>query len=93
MWKTKIVGAFVKSLSLTLVSCHVLDVAAEEECRYPGHCTFAYCQEEIDVWTLERKGAFSREALFGGNGKISLTVSQLLQEYHGLFMFLCEVRL
>ncbi|NXC18503.1 Z3H7A protein, partial [Corythaeola cristata] len=67
------------------------DVAAEEECRYPGHCTFAYCQEEIDVWTLERKGAFSREALFGGNGKISLTVSRLLQEHHGLFMFLCEV--
>ncbi|NWT45107.1 Z3H7A protein, partial [Chroicocephalus maculipennis] len=66
------------------------DVAAEEECRYPGHCTFAYCQEEIDVWTLERKGAFSREALFGGNGKINLTVSRLLQEHHGLFMFLCE---
>ncbi|XP_038273768.1 zinc finger CCCH domain-containing protein 7A isoform X6 [Dermochelys coriacea] len=66
------------------------DVAAEEECRYPGHCTFAYCQEEIDVWTLERKGAFSREALFGGNGKINFTVSQLLQEHHGLFMFLCE---
>ncbi|EMP37325.1 Zinc finger CCCH domain-containing protein 7A [Chelonia mydas] len=66
------------------------DVAAEEECRYPGHCTFAYCQEEIDVWTLERKGAFSREAVFGGNGKINFTVSQLLQEHHGLFMFLCE---
>ncbi|XP_029858022.1 zinc finger CCCH domain-containing protein 7A isoform X1 [Harpia harpyja] len=66
------------------------DVAAEEECRYPGHCTFAYCQEEIDVWTLERKGALSREALFGGNGKINLTVSRLLQEHHGLFMFLCE---
>uniref|UniRef100_A0A8D0FIS3 C3H1-type domain-containing protein n=1 Tax=Strix occidentalis caurina TaxID=311401 RepID=A0A8D0FIS3_STROC len=66
------------------------DVAAEEECRYPGHCTFAYCQEEIDVWTLERKGAFSREALFGGNGRINLTVSRLLQEHHGLFMFLCE---
>ncbi|XP_006015582.1 zinc finger CCCH domain-containing protein 7A isoform X1 [Alligator sinensis] len=66
------------------------DVAAEEECRYPGHCTFAYCQEEIDVWTLERKGAFSREALFGGNGEITFTVSQLLQEHHGLFMFLCE---
>ncbi|XP_025904814.1 zinc finger CCCH domain-containing protein 7A isoform X2 [Nothoprocta perdicaria] len=66
------------------------DVAAEEECRYPGHCTFAYCQEEIDVWTLERKGAFNREALFGGNGKINFTVSRLLQEHHGLFMFLCE---
>nr|XP_060642730.1 zinc finger CCCH domain-containing protein 7A isoform X1 [Anolis sagrei ordinatus] len=66
------------------------DVAAGEECRYSGHCTFAYCQEEIDVWTLERKGAFSREALFGGNGEIRLTVSRLLQEHHGLFMFLCE---
>ncbi|XP_020664048.2 zinc finger CCCH domain-containing protein 7A isoform X1 [Pogona vitticeps] len=66
------------------------DVAAGEECRYAGHCTFAYCQEEIDVWTLERKGAFSREALFEGKGEISLTVSRLLQEHHGLFMFLCE---
>ncbi|XP_026560247.1 zinc finger CCCH domain-containing protein 7A [Pseudonaja textilis] len=66
------------------------DVAAGEECRYSGHCTFAYCQEEIDVWTLERKGAFSREALFEGSGEISLTVSRLLQEHHGLFMFLCE---
>ncbi|XP_029432792.1 zinc finger CCCH domain-containing protein 7A [Rhinatrema bivittatum] len=66
------------------------DVAAGEECRYPGHCTFAYCQEEIDVWTLERKGAFSREVLFGGNGKINLTVPRLLQEHRGIFMFLCE---
>ncbi|XP_049992188.1 zinc finger CCCH domain-containing protein 7A isoform X1 [Alexandromys fortis] len=67
------------------------DVAAEDECRYSGHCTFAYCQEEIDVWTLERKGAFSREAFFGGNGKISLTVVKLLQEHLGEFTFLCEV--
>ncbi|XP_012502998.1 PREDICTED: zinc finger CCCH domain-containing protein 7A [Propithecus coquereli] len=66
------------------------DVAAEEECRYSGHCTFAYCQEEIDVWTLERKGAFSREAFFGGNGKINLTVFKLLQEHLGEFIFLCE---
>ncbi|KAJ7306032.1 hypothetical protein JRQ81_010398 [Phrynocephalus forsythii] len=66
------------------------DVAAGEECRYAGHCTFAYCQEEIDIWTLERKGAFTREALFEGRGEISLTVSRLLQEHHGLFMFLCE---
>ena len=67
------------------------DVAADDECRYPGHCTFAYCQEEIDVWTLERKGAFSREAFFGGNGKINLTVVRILQEHHGEFTFLCEV--
>ncbi|XP_055453693.1 zinc finger CCCH domain-containing protein 7A [Psammomys obesus] len=66
------------------------DVAAEDECRYSGHCTFAYCQEEIDVWTLERKGAFSREAFFGGNGKISLTVVKVLQEHLGEFTFLCE---
>ncbi|XP_051023294.1 zinc finger CCCH domain-containing protein 7A isoform X2 [Acomys russatus] len=66
------------------------DVAADDECRYSGHCTFAYCQEEIDVWTLERKGAFSREAFFGGNGKISLTVVKLLQEHLGEFTFLCE---
>ncbi|XP_011885950.1 PREDICTED: zinc finger CCCH domain-containing protein 7A isoform X2 [Cercocebus atys] len=66
------------------------DVAAEEECRYSGHCTFAYCQEEIDVWTLERKGAFSRDAFFGGNGKINLTVFKLLQEHLGEFIFLCE---
>lgn len=66
------------------------DVAAEEECRYSGHCTFAYCQEEIDVWTLERKGAFSREAFFGGSEKVNLTVFKLLQEHLGEFIFLCE---
>uniref|UniRef100_A0A4W3IJZ2 Zinc finger CCCH-type containing 7A n=1 Tax=Callorhinchus milii TaxID=7868 RepID=A0A4W3IJZ2_CALMI len=70
------------------------DVAAGEECRYPGHCTFAYCQEEIDIWTLERKGAFNRELLFdpfGSSGKVNLTVAKLLQEHHGIFMFLCEI--
>ncbi|RXM32439.1 Zinc finger CCCH domain-containing protein 7A [Acipenser ruthenus] len=70
------------------------DVASGGECRYPGNCTFAYCQEEIDVWTLERNRAFSRELLFdpfGGNGKVNLTVAKVLQEHHGIFMFLCEV--
>ncbi|XP_067912525.1 zinc finger CCCH domain-containing protein 7A isoform X2 [Heterodontus francisci] len=70
------------------------DVAAGDECRYPGHCTFAYCQEEIDVWSLERKGAFSRELLFdpfGSNRKVNLTVAKILQEHHGIFMFLCEI--
>ncbi|KAM4632242.1 zinc finger CCCH domain-containing protein 7A isoform 1-T4 [Discoglossus pictus] len=66
------------------------DVAAGIECTYPGHCTFAYCQEEIDVWTLERKGTFCRETLFGGNSKVRLTIPHLLQEYLGRFMFLCE---
>ncbi|XP_053327961.1 zinc finger CCCH domain-containing protein 7A [Spea bombifrons] len=66
------------------------DVAQGVECKYPGHCTFAYSQEEIDVWTLERKGIFCRDALFGGDGKDSLTIPHLLQEYSGRFVFLCE---
>ncbi|XP_054463595.1 zinc finger CCCH domain-containing protein 7A isoform X2 [Anoplopoma fimbria] len=68
------------------------EVAIGEECLYPGHCTFAYCQEEIDVWTLERKGFISRELLFdpyGPNSNIRLTVPKILQEHHGIFMFLC----
>lgn len=70
------------------------EVAAGEVCRYPGHCTFAYCQEEIDVWSLERKGELNRELLFEPSGnirKINLTVAKILQEHHGIFMFLCEI--
>ncbi|XP_066530743.1 zinc finger CCCH domain-containing protein 7A [Hoplias malabaricus] len=70
------------------------DVASGEECKYRGHCTFAYCQEEIDVWTLERKGFISRDLLcdpYGARMKVSLTVPKILQEHHGIFMFLCEV--
>uniref|UniRef100_A0A8C2X2E9 Zinc finger CCCH-type containing 7A n=1 Tax=Cyclopterus lumpus TaxID=8103 RepID=A0A8C2X2E9_CYCLU len=70
------------------------EVAVGKECLYPGHCTFAYCQEEIDVWTLERKGFISRELLFdpyGPNSNIRLTVPKILQEHHGIFMFLCGV--
>ncbi|XP_075035896.1 zinc finger CCCH domain-containing protein 7A [Mixophyes fleayi] len=66
------------------------DVAQGIECTYPVYCTFAYCQEEIDVWTLERKGTFCRETLFGGNAKVNLTIPHLLQEYCGMFVFLCE---
>lgn len=72
----------------------VSEVAVGKECVYPGHCTFAYCQEEIDVWTLERKGFISRELLFdpyGPNSNIRLTVPKILQEHHGIFMFLCGV--
>ncbi|XP_019117481.2 zinc finger CCCH domain-containing protein 7A isoform X1 [Larimichthys crocea] len=70
------------------------EVAVGKECLYPGHCTFAYCQEEIDVWTLERKGFISRELLFdpyGPNSNVRLTVPKILQEHHGIFMFLCGV--
>lgn len=66
------------------------DVAQGIECTYPGCCTFAYCQEEIDVWTLERKGIFCREAIFGGSSRVNLTIPHLLQEYSGTFVFLCE---
>ena len=76
------------------VICDVSEVAVGKDCLYPGHCTFAYCQEEIDVWTLERKGFISRELLFdpyGPNSNIRLTVPKILQEHHGIFMFLCGV--
>ncbi|KAJ8253690.1 hypothetical protein COCON_G00203020 [Conger conger] len=70
------------------------DVAAGDVCRYQGHCTFAYCQEEIDVWTLERKGFICRDLLFdpfGANGKVNLTVPKILQDNRGTFDFLCGV--
>ncbi|XP_067875533.1 zinc finger CCCH domain-containing protein 7B isoform X3 [Heterodontus francisci] len=69
------------------------DIASKEDCKYGDQCTFAYCQEEIDVWTLERKGAINRELLFdplGGDTRCSLTVIKLLKEHLGHFMFLCE---
>lgn len=70
-------------------------MAIGQECQYLGHCTFAYCQEEIDVWTLERKGFIYRENLcdpYGSKPKINLTLPKILQEHHGIFMFLCEVK-
>lgn len=77
-----------------VLTCVAAEVAAGQSCMYPGHCTFAYCQEEIDVWTLERKGFISRELLFdpfGSNGNIRLSVAKILQEHRGIFMFLCGV--
>lgn len=70
------------------------DVDSGAGCKYLGHCTFAYCQEEIDVWTQERMGFISRELLcdpYGPKAKISLTVSKILQEHQGIFIFLCDV--
>uniref|UniRef100_A0A3Q3E6I0 Zinc finger CCCH-type containing 7Bb n=1 Tax=Labrus bergylta TaxID=56723 RepID=A0A3Q3E6I0_9LABR len=64
-----------------------------QECQYGENCTFAYCQEEIDVWTQERKGALSRELLFdplGSTERRALSVTRLLQLHMGMFMFLCE---
>ncbi|XP_049601764.1 zinc finger CCCH domain-containing protein 7A [Syngnathus scovelli] len=70
------------------------EVAAGTDCVYPGHCTFAYCQEEIDVWTLERIGLISRENLFdpfGPSSSMMLTVAKILQEHPEIFVFLCGV--
>lgn len=80
---------------LTILKMFFIDVAIGQECRYLGHCTFAYCQEEIDVWTLERKGFICRDNLcdpYGYRPKINVTVPKILQEHHGIFMFLCEVK-
>uniref|UniRef100_A0A4W3H5W5 Zinc finger CCCH-type containing 7B n=1 Tax=Callorhinchus milii TaxID=7868 RepID=A0A4W3H5W5_CALMI len=69
------------------------DIASKEDCKYGDNCTFAYCPEEIDVWTLERKGAINRELLFdplGGSTRSSLTVAKILKDHLGLFIFLCE---
>lgn len=76
--------------------CVLPDVSGGEECKYPGHCTFAYCQEEIDVWTLERKGFITRDLLVNpqdASKSINFTVSKILQEHQGMFIFLCEVSL
>lgn len=74
--------------------CPSAEVQERQECQYGENCTFAYCQEEIDVWTQERKGALSRELLFdplGSTERRALSVTRLLQLHMGMFMFLCEV--
>uniref|UniRef100_UPI00358ED1D4 zinc finger CCCH domain-containing protein 7A-like isoform X2 n=1 Tax=Myxine glutinosa TaxID=7769 RepID=UPI00358ED1D4 len=69
------------------------EVVAGHTCRFEGNCSFAYSQEEIDVWTLERKGEFCRQTMFEPMdlSYSEQTVTSLLQENGGLFMFLCEV--
>lgn len=66
----------------------------KQDCKYGDNCTFAYHQEEIDVWTEERKGTLNRDLLFdplGGVKRGSLTIAKLLKEHQGIFTFLCEV--
>lgn len=85
---------FICCLSFSL-SLGLTEVQERQECQYGENCTFAYCQEEIDVWTQERKGALSRELLFdplGSTERRALSVTRLLQLHMGMFMFLCEVR-
>uniref|UniRef100_A0A8C7TBJ1 Zinc finger CCCH-type containing 7B n=1 Tax=Oncorhynchus mykiss TaxID=8022 RepID=A0A8C7TBJ1_ONCMY len=70
------------------------EVLETQKCKYRAGCTFAYCQEEVDVWTLERKGALNRELLFDSqspnNDRPTLSIKCLLQLHNGMFMYLCE---
>uniref|UniRef100_A0A8C0JEE4 Zinc finger CCCH-type containing 7B n=1 Tax=Chelonoidis abingdonii TaxID=106734 RepID=A0A8C0JEE4_CHEAB len=70
------------------------DMINKQDCKYGDNCTFAYHQEEIDVWTEERKGTLNRDLLFdplGGIKRGNLTIAKLLQEHQGIFTFLCEI--
>ncbi|XP_039191488.1 zinc finger CCCH domain-containing protein 7B isoform X3 [Crotalus tigris] len=53
-----------------------------------------YAKEEIDVWTEERKGTLNRDLLFdplGGIKRGNLTITKILKEHQGIFIFLCEI--
>uniref|UniRef100_G1KDB3 Zinc finger CCCH-type containing 7B n=1 Tax=Anolis carolinensis TaxID=28377 RepID=G1KDB3_ANOCA len=70
------------------------DMLNKQDCKYGDNCTFAYHQEEIDVWTEERKGTLNRDLLFdplGGVKRGSLTIAKILKEHQGVFTFLCEI--
>ncbi|XP_061495247.1 zinc finger CCCH domain-containing protein 7B isoform X4 [Rhineura floridana] len=70
------------------------DMLNKQDCKYGDNCTFAYHQEEIDVWTEERKGTLNRDLLFdplGGIKRGSLTIAKILKEHQGIFTFLCEI--
>ncbi|XP_030649950.1 zinc finger CCCH-type containing 7Ba [Chanos chanos] len=70
------------------------EVQEFQQCKYRDGCTFAFYQEEIDVWTQERRGLLTRELLFSplsANQRRARTVAKLLQIHSGMFMFLCEV--
>lgn len=69
------------------------EVLENQVCKYGEGCTFAYCQEEIDVWTQERRGLLVRELIFNPlstNERRALSVIELLNIHTGMFMFLCE---
>ncbi|KAM3914150.1 zinc finger CCCH domain-containing protein 7B isoform 5-T7 [Leptodactylus fuscus] len=67
------------------------DIQSRQDCKYGDNCTFAYYQEEIDVWNEERKGALHRDQLFQLPGLIKPgSVSRLLHDQKGIFTFLCQ---
>lgn len=64
------------------------------ECKFGENCTFAYNQLEIDVWTMERSGKLDRSLLFETTAaKLDPvnSIIRLLQEYKGVFVFICQV--
>lgn len=64
------------------------------KCKFGENCTFAYNQLEIDVWTMERNGKLDRDLLFETTAtKLDPVnrITRLLQEYQGVFVFLCQV--
>ncbi|XP_070612154.1 zinc finger CCCH domain-containing protein 7B isoform X2 [Erythrolamprus reginae] len=70
------------------------DMLNKQDCKYGDNCTFAYHQEEIDVWTEERKGTLNRDLLFdplSGIRRGNLTITKILKEHQGIFTFLCEI--
>ncbi|XP_018421265.1 PREDICTED: zinc finger CCCH domain-containing protein 7B [Nanorana parkeri] len=67
------------------------DIQNRQDCKYGDNCTFAYYQEEIDVWNEERKGTFHRDQLFQPSGLVKPgNVARLLHEQNGIFTFLCQ---
>nr|XP_039256845.1 uncharacterized protein LOC120333481 isoform X1 [Styela clava] len=70
------------------------DLLAGSDCTYPVVCTFAYNQEEIDVWTLERKQMLNRRWLFDSLDEDYMrelsVVGRVLCKHRGLFNFLCQ---
>ncbi|KAM4721534.1 zinc finger CCCH domain-containing protein 7B [Rhinophrynus dorsalis] len=67
------------------------EIQTRQDCKYGENCTFAYYQEEIDVWNEERKGALHRSQLFLlPVGIKPESVASLLKEHNGIFTFLCQ---
>ncbi|TRY88385.1 hypothetical protein DNTS_018300 [Danionella cerebrum] len=70
------------------------EVLETQTCKFGEDCSFAYCQEEVDVWTEERRGLLIRQLLLDPqptNQRAVLGVPELLKMHGGMFMFLCQV--
>ncbi|XP_051994510.1 zinc finger CCCH-type containing 7Ba isoform X1 [Xyrauchen texanus] len=90
-WRRIRVRPTHKNFQGAFVLCR--EIIENQVCKFGEDCTFAYCQEEIDVWTLERRGLLVRELLFNPlatNQKQALSVIKILNVHMGMFMFLCE---